>query len=132
MDERLVYTNYMSLYDMPGAGVIDNNYLYYICLNNNKLIKYNLLLGEIEKVYYIPMDVTIFDMTGISETNLAAREVERRNELEKMFPMAVLKDYDAYHFPISQIQRLKRHHMWPLVYFVERVLFKLEKWGILK
>ena len=85
-----------------------------------------------EKVYYIPIDVTIFDMTGISETNLAAREVERRNELEKMFPKAVLKDYDAYHFPISQIQRLKRHHMWPLVYFVERVLFKLEKWGILK
>ena len=85
-----------------------------------------------EKVYYIPMDVTIFDMTGISETNLVAREVERRNELEKMFPKAVLKDYDAYHFPINQIQRLKRHHMWPLVYFVERVLFKLEKWGILK
>ena len=85
-----------------------------------------------EKVYYIPMDVTIFDMTGISETNLAAREIERRNEMEKMFPMAVLKDYDAYHFPIDQIQRLKRHHMWPLVYFVERVLFKLEKWGILK
>jgi hypothetical protein len=85
-----------------------------------------------EEVYYIPMDVTIFDMTGISETNLAAREKERRIELEKMFPMAVLKDYDAYHFPISQIQRLKCHHLWPLVYFVERVLFKLEKWRILK
>ena len=84
------------------------------------------------KAYYIPMDVTIFDMTGISETNLNAREVERRNELEKMFPMAVLKDYDAYHFPINQIQRLKRHQMWPLVYFIERVLFKLEKWGILR
>ena len=85
-----------------------------------------------EEVYYIPMDVTIFDMTGISETNLAAREKERRIELEKMFPMAVLKDYDAYHFPINQIQRLKRHHLWPLVYFMERILFKLEKWGILK
>ena len=85
-----------------------------------------------EEVYYIPMDVTIFDMTGISETNLAAREKERRMELEKMFPMAVLKDYDAYHFPINQIQRLKRHHLWSLVYFVERVLFKLEKWGMLK
>ena len=85
-----------------------------------------------EEVYYIPMDVTIFDMTGISETNLNAREIERRNELEKMFPVAVLKDYDAYHFPISQIQRLKCHHLWPLVYFVERVLFKLEKWRILK
>ena len=85
-----------------------------------------------EDVYYIPMDVTIFDMTGISETNLPAREVERRKELEKMIPMAVLKDYDAYHFPINQIQRLKRHHLWSLVYFVERVLFKLENWGILK
>ena len=85
-----------------------------------------------EEVYYIPMDVTIFDMTGISETNLAAREKERRMELEKMFPMAVLRDYDAYHFPINQIQRLKRHHLWPLVYFMERILFKLEKWRILK
>ena len=85
-----------------------------------------------EKVYYIPIDVTIFDMTGISETNLAAREKERRMELEKMYPMAVLKDYDAYHFPINQIQRLKRHHLWSLVYFMERILFKLEKWGILK
>lgn len=55
MDGRLVYTNYRSLYDMPGAGVIDNNYLYYTCLNNNKLVKYNLSLKEIEKVYYIPI-----------------------------------------------------------------------------
>lgn len=55
MDERLVYTSYMSLYDMPGAVVIDDNYLYYTCLNNNKLVKYNLLHGEVEKVYYIPI-----------------------------------------------------------------------------
>ena len=55
MDERLVYTSYRSLYDMPGAMVIDNYYLYYTCLNNNKLVKYNLLLGEIEKEYYIPI-----------------------------------------------------------------------------
>ena len=85
-----------------------------------------------EKVFYIPMDVTIFDMTGISETNLKAREDERQREMEKMLPMAILKDYYNYHFPIDQIKRLKRNHMWPLVYFVERVLFKLEKWGILK
>ena len=85
-----------------------------------------------EKVFYIPMDVTIFDMTGISETNLKAREDERQREMEKMLQMAILKDYYNYHFPIDQINRLKRNHMWPLVYFVERVLFKLEKWGILK
>ena len=54
MDERLVYTSYRSLYDMPGAMIIDNNYLYYTCLNNNKLVKCNLLLGEVEKEYYIP------------------------------------------------------------------------------
>lgn len=90
----------------------------------------SVVLGG-EKVFYIPIDVTIFDMTGISETNLKAREDERRREMEKMFPMAILKDYYNYHFPIDQIRRLKRNHMWPLVYFIERVLFKLEKWGIL-
>ena len=91
----------------------------------------SVVLGG-EKVHYIPMDVTIFDMTGISETNLKAREEERQREMEKMFPMAILKDYYNYHFPIDQIKRLKRHHLWPIVYVTERVLFKLEKWGILK
>lgn len=85
-----------------------------------------------EKVYYTPIDVTIFDTTGISETNLAAREAERRSELEKMLPAAILKDYDHYHFPISQYNRLKKYHLWGLVYFMERVLFKLEKWKLLR
>ena len=84
-----------------------------------------------EYVYYIPMDVTIFDMTGVSETNLVAREKERHDELEKMLPMAILRDYDTFHFPIGQYKRLKRHHLWSVAYFIERVLFKLEKWGIL-
>lgn len=85
-----------------------------------------------EKLYYVPIDVTIFDTTGISETNLAAREAERKSELDNMLPTAILKDYEQYHFPIDQYKRLKRHHMWGLVYFMERVLFKLEKWKILK
>ena len=80
---------------------------------------------------YVPIDVTLFDVTGISETQLEKREAEREAELRKMLPEAVLKDYWTYHFPINQIQRLKRHHLWPIVYFMERVLFKLEKWGIL-
>lgn len=85
-----------------------------------------------EKLYYVPIDVTIFDTTGISETNLAAREKERRVELKKMLPAAILKDYDNYHFPIEQYKRIKKHHLWNLVYFLERVLFKLEKWHILR
>lgn len=85
-----------------------------------------------EKLYYVPIDVTIFDTTGISETNLEFREKERHTELEKMLPAAILKDYDRYHFPIEQYKRLKKYHLWGLVYFLERVFFKLEKWKILK
>lgn len=85
-----------------------------------------------EKIYYVPIDVTIFDTTGISETELASREEERRGELEKMLPSAILKDYDYYHFPIEQYKRLRKHHLWGLVYFMERVLFKLEKWHIIR
>ena len=85
-----------------------------------------------EKLHYVPIDVTIFDTTGISETNLEFREKERHAELEKMLPAAILKDYDRYHFPIEQYKRLKKYHLWPIVYFMERVLFKLNKWGVLK
>ena len=85
-----------------------------------------------ENVHYIPMNVTIFDMTGISETNLNFREDERRQELDKMFPKAIMSDYYNYHFPLTQYKRLKKHKVWKLVYFLERILFKLEKWNILK
>lgn len=92
----------------------------------------NVVVFGGEKLYYVQIYVTIFDTTGISETNLAFREQERHAELEKMLPAAILKDYDQYHFPISQYNRLKKYHLWPIVYFMERVLFKLNKWGVLK
>ena len=90
----------------------------------------SVVFGE-EKVFYIPINVTVFDMTGISETNLLAREVERHNELKKMLPPSILKDYEALHFPISQYKRLRKYRLWTLIYIIERVLFKLEKWGFL-
>ena len=92
----------------------------------------NVVVFGGEKLYYVPIDVTIFDTTGISETNLDAREKERRVELEKILPAAILKDYDNYYFLIEQYKRLKKHHLWKLVSFMERVLFKLEKWHILR
>lgn len=85
-----------------------------------------------ENVHYIPINVTIFDMTGISETNLKFREDERRQELDKMFPKAIMSDYYNFHFPLTQYKRLKKYKVWKLVCFLERVLFKLEKWKILK
>ncbi len=85
-------------------------------------------LGKVRPVY-ADIDVTIFDGGGISETNLPLRAQERRRVLEEVLPPAVLWDYDHHAFEMEQMNRLRRHHLYPLVYFMERVLFKLEKWG---
>ena len=88
-------------------------------------------LGHV-KPEYVDIDVTIFDASGISETNLALRNQERRQVLEELLPPAILADYDAHAFEIEQMNRLRRRHLYGLVYFIERVLFKLEKWHILR
>lgn len=88
-------------------------------------------LGKVKPVY-VDIDVTIFDASGISETNLALRNQERRQVLEELLPPAILADYDKYAFPMEQYNRLKKYHLWPIAYFMERVLFKLEKWGVLR
>lgn len=86
-----------------------------------------IVLGG-EKPLYTDIDVTLFDMTGISETNKALNQAERIQVLEQLFPRAVLSDYERFSFSISQIKRLQRHRWaYNLVYFIERVLFKLEK-----
>ena len=76
----------------------------------------------------VDIDVTIFDDGGISETNLALRYAERRKVLEEVLPPAVLWDYDTHAFEMEQMKRLRRWHLYGLVYFMERVCFKLEKW----
>ena len=88
-----------------------------------------------EKPVYTNIDVTIFDMTGISESggkNAELIKKERREYLESILPESVLRDYGNFSFPVLQYQRLKKYHLWGIVYFMERVLFKLEKWGILR
>ena len=91
----------------------------------------SLVLGD-ESVAYVNVDVTLFDMTGISETNKDLLNKERNQLLNELIPQGILKDYHAYHFPMDQYRRLKRRHLWGLVHFVERVVFKLEKWHILR
>ena len=84
-------------------------------------------LGHVKPVY-VDIDVTIFDASGISETNLALRNQERRQVLEELLSPAILADYDVHAFEIEQMNRLRRRHLYGLVYFIERVLFKFEKW----
>ena len=93
-----------------------------------------IVLGG-EKTSYTDIDVTVFDMMGVSESggkNRALIQQERREYLESILPASVLRDYDKYAFPIEQYQRLKRYHLWGFVYFMERLLFQLEKWNLLR
>ena len=84
-------------------------------------------LGKV-KPEYVDIDVTIFDDGGISETNLALRNTERRGVLEELLPPAILWDYDTHAFEMEQMKRLRRWKLYGIVYFIERVCFKLEKW----
>jgi len=77
---------------------------------------------------YKDVDVTLFDMNGISTINTALDKTERRKVLEEVLPLTVLRDYEQYSFPIEQCNRLNRY--WLTRYgfrLVERLLFKWEK-----
>lgn len=93
-----------------------------------------IVLGG-EKTVYTNIDVTVFDMTGVSESDGKNKDIilkERREYLESILPAAVLRDYDMLSLPIEQYRRLKKYHLWGIVYFVERILFKLEKMRIMR
>lgn len=96
-----------------------------------KLYLNMIALGDVVPMY-VDIDVVLFDMSGVSNTNNELRLAERKMYLEQVLPASVLKDYDAFAKPIRQYQRLKKHHLWGFVTFIERVLFKLEKWHILR
>lgn len=86
-----------------------------------------IILGE-EKPVYTDIDVTLFDMTGISETNKGLDKEERKKVLSELIPASIIADYYQYSFAIDQFRRLKRHPWaYNMVWFLERVLFKFEK-----
>lgn len=92
----------------------------------------SIILGDVNPVY-VPIDVTVFDMTGISETNKGLLNEERNKLLSEMIPPRILMDYDNHFESISQMSRIKKYKIvYFFVWFTERVLYKLEKWEILK
>ena len=88
-------------------------------------------LGNVKPVY-VNVDVTLFDVTGISSKNKALDKKERQQVLKEVLPPAIYAEYEKYALPMSQYNRLKRHHLWGMVHLLERILFKLEKWGVLR
>lgn len=86
-----------------------------------------IILGE-ERPAYINIDVTRFDMTGISETNKELAWKEKEKELSTLIPVPILRDYEQWFFPIHQMKRLQRHPWaYKMVWLLERCLFKMEK-----
>ena len=86
-----------------------------------------IILGN-EKPVYVDVDVTLFDMNGISETNKELEKAERETVLHELITPAILVDYDKWAFPIDQMKRLQRHSWaYKMVWFLERCLFKIEK-----
>ena len=86
-----------------------------------------IILGG-EKPVYVDMDVTLFDMNGISEKNKALDKAERRRVLNELIPSTILADYDHWALSINRMRRLERHP-WAnrIVTLLERGLFKMEK-----
>ena len=89
-----------------------------------------IILGG-EKPQYVDLDVTLFDMTGISE-NADSKEMirkERETVLKQLIPNVYLIDYIRFSEDIHMMQRIHRYPFaYRLVWFLERCLFKLEKW----
>ncbi len=87
----------------------------------------SIILGG-EKPVYADIDVTLFDTSGISETNTTLNSVERKRVLNELFPQNVLTDYESWSSSINQMRRLKRHPWaYRLFRYLERGLFKIEK-----
>lgn len=81
-----------------------------------------------EKPVYADIDVTLFDMTGISETNKKLDNAERKFVLNELIPSPILVDYERWSDSIVQMRRLKRHPWaYGIVRLIERSLFKMEK-----
>lgn len=88
-----------------------------------------IILGN-ETPQYIDFDVTLFDMTGISEDASWKEKIhkERQAVLEEVVPVACLRDYERYSGDIYMMRRIHRHPWaFKLVRFIERCLFKMEK-----
>ena len=88
-----------------------------------------IILGG-EKPQYVDLDVTLFDMTGISENADSKQKIkeERNKVLEELIPSVYLYDYKCYFGDIYMMRRIHRHPWaFKIVWFLERCLFKIEK-----
>ncbi len=132
-----LYTFYRSTLPHPSAfirrSLFDKYGLYDETLKIIADWKWYLIVVGLNgvKVNFTDINVTFFDTTGISNNNKTLEKIERRKALEELIPYQFLSDYDKYYFDIDQMERLKRYFcVYKIVWFIERCLFKLEKFNI--
>ncbi len=86
-----------------------------------------IAIGD-EPVAYTDVDVTVFDMGGVSNINQTLEREERQKVLKELIPANILKDYEKHWFEIRQIERIKRYWLANKIFWLfERLLFKYER-----
>ncbi len=65
-----------------------------------------IILSDVS-IRYTPIDVTWFDMNGISNTNHKLEWEERANVLEKLIPPYILEDYNKNAYGMEFYKRIK-------------------------
>lgn len=86
-----------------------------------------------QPVKYLNLDVTCFDMSGISTVNTPLSHIERRKVLEMLIPPRILSDYDMYGRDIYKMKRIKKYKLSKCIFWLlDRTLFKVEKAAIRK
>jgi len=72
-------------------------------------------------------DVTLFDTSGVSETNPELDARERRMVLEEVIPPAILENYDSYSNVIFMMQHIRsRKWAYKMVKYLDKFLYLIE------
>ena len=80
-------------------------------------------------VKFCDIDVTRFDMTGISTTNKLLEQQEREKVLTELLPATILTDYQHHWRNIDQAGRINRYPITRLFFWlIDRLLSKYEKY----
>lgn len=81
-----------------------------------------------EEVLYKNIDISVFDMNGISSQEIDLLKKERRLVLESLIPANVLRAFDSHWIDIQQMKRIKKYaFLKHLLWFIDRFLFKIDK-----
>ncbi len=81
-----------------------------------------------ETVAYKDINVTLFDMNGLSETNLPIRYEERESILKDLLPKPIYTDYKVFATDGRMLKRLKKNKfLWFFIYNFYRFLSKYDR-----